>query len=273
MTQTQRQYDDKAGAQYWDAVWDYDQIPDPIDPEDPALDNYFNQRLHAYFKNIFQEIAPAPEKQSIIEIGCGGSRWLPYFQKQFGFQISGIDYAPQGSNLAQKILEKADLKGDIFQGDLFAPSEELKNKFDIVFSNGLVEHFKPTESVIMAMKEFVKPGGYFITFIPNMRALQGFLQKHLNPSVYDIHVPMNKKELIEAHEKSGLKIINACYLGSINLGAVNLSNHHFFGMPPSVWYRSAALVTKPVWILEKLGLPEFANPVTSPYIACVAKKE
>lgn len=56
-------------------------------------------------------------KDFFLEIGCARSRWLPYFAKEFGFEVSGIDYSEVGSQQATQILFNEGVQGNIVFAD------------------------------------------------------------------------------------------------------------------------------------------------------------
>jgi 2-polyprenyl-3-methyl-5-hydroxy-6-metoxy-1,4-benzoquinol methylase len=160
-------------------------------------------------------------QQRLLEVGCGNSIWLSYFNRRFGYKVSGIDYSEFGCEQTRKILSRDGCSGDIRYGDLFAPPEDMTGKFDVVCSFGVVEHFEDTSAVLTAISRFLKPGGILITTVPNLNGPTGFLQKKFNKPVYDIHV-IHSIETLTAHlKKSGLEPLAAEYFSSLTFG-VNL---------------------------------------------------
>src|SRR3989304_9964952 len=66
---------------------------------------------------IYQKYLPKHQGAKIIEFGCGGSKWLPYFYKVFNYDIYGVDYSEEGCKSALSNLEKIGGKGQIFCRD------------------------------------------------------------------------------------------------------------------------------------------------------------
>ena len=89
---------------------------------------------------------------------------------------------------------------------MFKPLKSIKNKYDYIISFGVVEHFENTAKCLRSCAEFLKPGGTLITLIPNMPSLVGKIQKIIDKKVYDVHVPLTKKELSKAHQDALLKL-------------------------------------------------------------------
>lgn len=268
-----QKYTDKAGRDYWDECWRDSDVPDAFDPADRRINNHIVQRLDRFFREIVLDKEPRgdPANTTIIEAGCGASRWLPYFAREFGLKIYGVDYSEVGCQKTQDILARSGIMGEIRQADLFDLPNDLHGRFDIVFSNGLVEHFAPTESVVAQLAALSRPGGKVITIIPNLTHLIGWLQKHIDRRVYEVHVPLTLEQLCQAHRACGLEVLSSCHIGTVNWSVLNFSRYRGRWWCPAA-IRLAAWSTKIVWLAERWGLPELSNRVTSPYLACVARK-
>ena len=128
---------DKAGKEYWDKAWGTYDIPKEVNPRHGGLPNYVNRRFHEYFCQIFSNMNTQGKK--VLEIGCARSVWLPYFAKEFGFKIYGIDYSEIGYQQAMQILSNEEVKGEIVCADFFSPSESMLKAFDVVVSFGVLE--------------------------------------------------------------------------------------------------------------------------------------
>lgn len=263
---------DKAGKTYWDAAWQASAQPRLVVPKDQSLRNHVRRRFHEFFYGVMN----TRHGQKVIEVGCANSVWLPYFASEYGCSIAGLDYSPTGCASAQALLKVAGVQGEIFHGDIWAPPAELLESFDLVFTYGLVEHFEPTEDILLALAKLLKPGGIMITIVPNMVGWAGLVQKYLNRSVFDIHVPINLKTLQTAHQRAGLTPQQSHYLCSINFGVLNLNDaadNTSFRLIKKFLTKALVALSALVWWIEDhspLRLPP--NRLTSPYIACIAIK-
>jgi 2-polyprenyl-3-methyl-5-hydroxy-6-metoxy-1,4-benzoquinol methylase len=264
---------DKAGKKYWDQAWEGNEVTRFVDPREPGLDNYPNKCFHEYFSKLFAGLET--QNLKLLELGCARSVWLPYFAKEFGFKVYGIDYSEIGCQQAREVLSDVGVEGKIICADFFTSPEYLLDYFDVVVSFGVVEHFQNTASCIAAFAKFLKPGGIMITNIPNLSGLTGLLQKLLNKPVFDIHVPLDVETLNKSHVLAGLEVLECNYFLSISLGIVNL-----IGLNPQkistglkdVIYHNLCRISKLVWAIEEhfLSLPE--TGLMSPYIMCTARK-
>jgi cyclopropane fatty-acyl-phospholipid synthase-like methyltransferase len=93
----------KTTRNYWDNLWESDSDAKASDPNPSDIHQWVNQRFDTYFSNIFQQIDTKGKK--LLEVGCGGSIWLPYFAKEYGFKITGLDYSEQGCILTEKFCK------------------------------------------------------------------------------------------------------------------------------------------------------------------------
>jgi 2-polyprenyl-3-methyl-5-hydroxy-6-metoxy-1,4-benzoquinol methylase len=264
---------DKAGKQFWDELWEEVELPEPIDPRSTRLGNLFNRRMHQLFERVFG--AMATEGRTLLEVGCGRSAWLPYFHKEFGFSVSGLDYSEIGCDQERRILATSDVEGDIVCADLFSPPSSMLESYDAVWSLGVVEHFADTAGCIEACAALLKPGGTMITLIPNLTGTPGLLQRRLDRSIYDVHVPLTAAELERAHQAVGLTVVECRYFLSTGFGVLRAGD----GSNPTLANRMKRRVIRlleggsaGLWWLEDRTSPLPASGLFAPFVYCVAEK-
>ncbi len=261
---------DKAGKEYWDNSWASVPINNPIDPYAKGLNNYINRNFHNYFTHIFTKYLKKPSI-NLLEVGCANSVWLPYFAKEFCFNVCGIDYSENGCIHSKRILEQQGIAGEIVLGDFFNPPKEMYKKFDVVVSFGVVEHFQETAECLKALRKYLKPGGIIITVIPNMAGLIGTLQRILNKKIYDIHVPLNLEDIVAEHEAAGFEIKEATYFLIANFCIININNLMHKKLLYKILLKTASISSKILWILDYIIPIIKPNRFLSPYIICVAQ--
>lgn len=206
---------DRAGMQYWDRFWrEADSFPASISPYS-KLHNFTYRKNEKFYRRLFSGIDTAGKK--LLEAGCARSVWLPYFAKEYSFDVHGIDYSPAGCMESKKIMEKEGVRAKITNADMFDPPEYMKGAFDVVISLGLIEHFQDTVEAVRAHAEFLKPGGILVAKIPNMKGIAGFFLPALNFDFYKTHVPLGPEDLEEACEASGLKTSECGYVPLLDI--------------------------------------------------------
>ena len=159
----------------------------------PAPGNAANRRFDALFRDLFAGLPT--QRMRLLEVGCARSAWLPYFGREFGFELHGLDYSELGCRQERTILVKAGLEGEVTCADLFTPPPDLLGAFDVVVSFGVVEHFSDTLAATRALAALLRPDGLVVTVVPNMRGAIGRIEQLINRDVYDIHVPIGPARL------------------------------------------------------------------------------
>jgi len=124
--------------------------------------NWFMQRV----RETFADYVPSGSK--VLEIGCGTGHILTYVSKVKNADAYGIDLSPEAEKVVNQFEEKNGSKVHFMVGDGFAvPYPE--NSFDVVFSEGVIEHFTVDETRKM-VEEHVrvcKKNGLVIISVPN----------------------------------------------------------------------------------------------------------
>ena len=261
---------DKAEKTYWESRWEDSSLSLPADPRSRRWNNYFVREVDRFLCRTIAMMSPRPGR--LLEIGCANSQWLPYFAREHGLDVWGIDYTDVGCARSREIMRRCGLDPDhIVCADLFQPPAAMEGAFDVLVSFGVIEHFADTADCIRACARYLRPGGTVISLIPNQKGLNGFLQKHLDRSIFDKHVPLNLTELIRAHELAGLKALSASHFCFVNFGVLDLGQ---FGTPElrrfmMLWGCRLS------WVLGRIheaGVPLLPNRITSSYMGCAATK-
>lgn len=259
---------DKAGKSYWDSKWQSTFLTAAINPYRVGSNHYLDRKFHDFFRGVFSDWETRDKK--LLEIGCARSVWLPYFAKEFGFKVCGIDYSEIGCQQAMQILSKEGVGGEIVCADFFSPPESMIEEFDVVISFGVLEHFEDTEGCILAFSKFLKQDGMIVTNIPNFMGLLGLIQKLVNPNVFNIHVRLSPENILEAHRRTRLEPVLCDYFLFANFSVLNFDNLrgnflYAWILQLCSWLNSA------IWSIDSL-IPFKANRWSSPYINCVGIK-
>lgn len=249
----------KSEVGYWDEFWRR--------ASGRTSDSYYRRRLDRAFANALAGLDTAGMR--LLEVGVGGSEYLPYFHRRFGFAVGGIDYSETGCESARKLLAANGTPGEIRQADMFVPPADLLGSFDVAVSLGLVEHFQETAGAVAAVAAFARPGGRMLTVIPNMKGLYGILFKLFNRQAYDTHVPLDLVELIQAHRDCGLLNVGGEYL--LGLPGVVDGGRYEPARLRRYFRKLAYPVSKAYWALEEKGVGVPENAFSSPYIICTAE--
>jgi 2-polyprenyl-3-methyl-5-hydroxy-6-metoxy-1,4-benzoquinol methylase len=259
----------KTNRDYWDSVWTGDHATEALDPTSKAVVRHYDRALHRILQTALSIGGETPK--TLLELGCGGSLFLPYFARYHGLTVSGLDYSPAGCQAARQQLNRLSVAGNVVEGDIFAPPPELLHQFDVVFSMGVFEHFTDTAAIVRAGAQFLRPGGRMITLVPNMNGLPGWLQKTLHPALFEMHVPLTAEALSAAHAQAGLSVLQSQYVMTCNPYVVQSRSP---SSPFGIAYRVArGLAARLLWGIEDAIGRSYPNAITSPYVLCLARAD
>jgi 2-polyprenyl-3-methyl-5-hydroxy-6-metoxy-1,4-benzoquinol methylase len=211
---------DLAKKEHWDAVYRSYHVTAnwrPSSYEEVCLEHMFNRAIEKH------------RPKSVLEVGCGNTHWLGYIQQRHGLKIAGLDYSEKGCDMARSNLARQGATGTIHCADMFTATPDDVGTYDMLYSLGVVEHFEDLEHVLANLARFLNPGGLMITEIPNLASFHGALDWVWQPELYYKHKVIRKKELINAHEKAGITLSDAYYLGRFSMNIVNWEVYHRFG--------------------------------------------
>ena len=264
---------DRAGKAYWDAIWSTpaDSLQ-AVDPRTRSIWGYRDRQFHQIFADLFAR--RNGQSAALMEIGCARSVWLPYFAREFRFSVFGLDYSERGAREAREVLEGNGVDGSIACTDLFQPPAGWLEKFDVVVSFGVMEHFQDTANALHGAGAYLKPGGLMITEIPNLVGINGWLQRLVNKPVFDIHIPMSTDTLAAQHRAAGLDVLKCEYVVAPDFGVLNLA-----GLQQNLIWRikdrllfALRLFTGFAWWLDQKIGPVSPGRLSAGFVICIARK-
>lgn len=216
--------------------------------------------------DIFKQINQTKKLNSSIEIGGFPGHYSIYLKKKFGFEVSLLDYVIH-EGIIKKLQLQNRLKTDdieIIEGNIF--EFETKKRYDLVFSNGLIEHFDDTELIIKKHVELLSDSGTLFISLPNFRGFNGWLQKNFDKENYAIHniSSMDIKRLTDICKKLNLKNIEVKYNGVFLIWLENIKTK------PLVF----KWMFKITWLFFKIffKIIPIESKTFSPYIVILAEK-
>jgi SAM-dependent methyltransferase len=102
----------------------------------------------------------------IVDVGCGTGSTLRIFRK-LGYKNSiGIDVAESSMNLCKR--NKFKRNKDVFKIDVTSAPRKMKKKFDIVFTEGSIEHYENIQPMVNSICDLSKK--YVLTTMPDLNA-------------------------------------------------------------------------------------------------------
>ena len=109
------------------------------------------------------------EGKHIAEVGVGSARDSLRLA-EMGARSVAIDLSRAGLNVARQGMQKRGVKVHLVRGDAFRlPFAE--DTFDVVFSQGLLEHFADPVPAILEQVRVLRPGGFLCVDVPQKWSL------------------------------------------------------------------------------------------------------
>jgi SAM-dependent methyltransferase len=107
----------------------------------------------------------------VLEVGAGSATACRCLAAHRHGTFFALDIVAESMQVARRAMQRTSqstvefVVGDVFQ----APFQE--NSFDLVFSQGLIEHFKDPNPIFEAHVRLVKPGGWLVIRVPQKYSL------------------------------------------------------------------------------------------------------
>lgn len=164
---------------------------------------------------LFRRYGNIGGKSRVLEIGCGQSMWLPCLARELDCQVFGLDIEPYAAELARANLFGAGVRGEILCRDAFDANhnQDLLEKFDLIYSMGVMEHFDDAAERLSILARYLKPGGRILTTVPNLQGLNWWLQRFASLERLRMHVIYDTKRLASIHAHAGLEVLASGYAG------------------------------------------------------------
>lgn len=137
-------------------------------------DRTSNLKIQADFKPFFDNelktILPKSSSKSCIELGALPGGFLTYFYKDYGYSITGLDFADNTDAFFDTMKKNHIDKYKFIKADII--DYKTEKKYDIVASFGFIEHFDDIDLILSKHEQLMQPGGYLVITVPNFRNLQ-----------------------------------------------------------------------------------------------------
>ncbi len=136
---------------HWEKFWDEKKEIDEVYSNEGRIFNHL-------------KATTSLEGKKILEVGAGSGR-DSFELAQENAQVYLLDYSPNAFSIIREINKKSDIEVHCIQADAFqtpVPDES----FDIVFHQGLLEHFKDPFPLLEENYRILKPGGFVLVDVP-----------------------------------------------------------------------------------------------------------
>ncbi len=149
--------------------------------------------------------------QRVLDAGCGSGFFSKFFCDQ-GLVTFSLDYADEALAMTRQITEGRAmiLKKDLLKTPI---TEEMLERFDMIFSDGLLEHYTAEEQkrIVENFQSLLNNDGLLVTFVPNRFSPWEIIRPLFMPGIEE--TPFVLKELIRLNIRGNLTILRQ---GGIN---------------------------------------------------------
>jgi SAM-dependent methyltransferase len=164
---------DLTTVELWDRMWSELRLPVKVDPSDPYVGAIVST-IESYFPE---------DAATIIELGGAPGGYLAYFAGD-GLLPVALEQSAIGCERTRENWRLLGVTGEVVQGDVFRPALD---RYDIVYSLGLVEHFDSLSDVVSHHLKFLNPGGLLVLGCPNFRGVYRGMMQWLAPQRLGTH--------------------------------------------------------------------------------------
>jgi len=111
-------------------------------------------------------LTESPAMPRVLEVGAGSAAASRLLAQRIAGNVVALDLLPQAMRVARRLLpRKLNGRLTLVAADVFhAPF--AGESFDLVFSQGLIEHFPNPRPIVEAHSRLVKPGGWLVINVP-----------------------------------------------------------------------------------------------------------
>jgi SAM-dependent methyltransferase len=152
------------------------------------MSNYENYHL---WEGIFnQHLVGIEPGAKVLEVGSAPGDFLVNFKQAYDCVPYGVDYSETGVELNRRVFTSHNINPEnVIFADFFSDEfhEQYKGSFDVVISQGFIEHFTDAGVVVERHLDLLAKDGYLIITVPNFRGVNGMLLRLFNRRVLPIH--------------------------------------------------------------------------------------
>ena len=163
--------------------------------------------------------ADLPVGARVLEVGSAPGSLLVRFSRRFKTIPYGVEYTKSGAEMNRRtFLEAGFDPSNVIEEDFFSESflATYRGQFDVVMSRGFIEHFDDARAVVARHFELLKPGGFMVVTIPNLRGVYGVWTRCFNPDQMPLHNLniMKGPEFSRLFDGLPLEVIRRGYIGT-----------------------------------------------------------
>ncbi len=181
------------GIERWDRIWQQTHSTKP------------NESLVFCVSSLFEDL----NGKRFLDIGAGRGNDITFFAEK-GAKAFALDYSKQSVKLIKKLSKEKNAAVNIVIADLNSLPFS-GNSFDLVYSQGVLEHFKEIEPFIKAQKRVLKKGGFLLVDVPQKYSLYTLWKQLMGEKHWTLgwETQYSFFELKRVLEKNGFRVCSS----------------------------------------------------------------
>jgi len=189
----------------WDDLWEK-----PISP----AEDHFALRKESYtirwrrIERTLRQSFPNFADLQVIELGAGSGTYAALLAQR-GAHVTILDYSDKALQRGRDFFDRNELSAQFVKQDALALPPELRNRFDVALSFGLIEHFPGDQrrQIVQAHFDVLKPGGMAFMSVPNKYCppyrLFKFVAQRTGRWIFGEEYPASHSELLSLAKRCG----------------------------------------------------------------------
>jgi ubiquinone/menaquinone biosynthesis C-methylase UbiE len=195
-------------VKHWDTLWEQHK-------EEPVHEKELADIIAIYKKHTGKTLKNA----KVLETGAGSGTDSIALAKMTKCSAYCVDYSAQSIDFMKRNFAKNKIKGTYVKADIKKiPFPD--NTFDVIFSNGVLEHFREPIPIVQEQMRVLKKGGVLVFAVPETWTLYT-VKKHMlmrkGQWFAGWETQYTKRELRKMMRQAGLKVLDAKVYGAAPL--------------------------------------------------------
>lgn len=191
---------------YWDTIYESQNTSvkevsktDHRNKLEKKLEKIIGKRFASYFHNysdyyfwdvILVKHLKYDKNIKALEVGSAPGTFMIRLHKTFGFIPYGVEYTKTGVELNRRLFASEQINPEnVIEADFLSEDfhSKYRESFDVVLSNGFIEHFDNPNDIVAKHLSLLKKDGLLLISIPNIRGLNYLCTWFFNKPVIPIH--------------------------------------------------------------------------------------
>lgn len=199
--------------------------------------------------------APVQRRARVVELGCAPGRWMVHYAERFDAEVEGVEYTEYGAEQTRANLEACGVDGTVHHADFW--EFEPERPYDLVISQGFIEHFTDVEAAFARHLALLAPEGRLALQVPNYQGVNRVLQRWCDPDWLALHNmdAMGDGLYRRLAERHGMELEAVSYFGGFDPDLISVrrrgrklmapfwhARHRGFGDSVNARWLSAGLI-------------------------------